>query len=62
MRLSMAMIASLIARDCAWMNWVVVNSDDRAQRFYAGLGAVTDPVATQWRLDSEDCARLARRD
>jgi len=56
-----ALAAEVVARDCAWMNWVVVNHDERAQRFYAGLGAVTDPVATQWRLDGEDCARLAGR-
>lgn len=54
-----ALAGEAVARDCVWMNWVVVNADQRAQRFYAGLGAVTDPIATQWRLDGEDCARLA---
>lgn len=54
-----AVAGEAVARDCAWMHWAVVDADERAQRFYASLGGVTDPKSTLWRLDSEECVKLA---
>ncbi len=54
-----ALAAEALARDCTWMNWAVLNDDARANRFYAGLGAVTHPDSTLWRLETEALTALA---
>ncbi len=47
------------ARDCAWMDWIVLTENEGGQRFYDRLGAKLQPEWRLWRLEGEALAALA---
>lgn len=49
-----------LARGCARLDWVVLDWNEPALRFYASLGARPMDDWTQQRLEGEALARLAR--
>lgn len=54
-----ALAAEAQARDCAWMDWIVLTENLGGQRFYERLGARLQPEWRLWRLEGEALAALA---
>lgn len=58
-RLLRALAALSVERGCARMEWSVLNWNELAIEFYAGLGARPMSDWTTWRLDGEPLAKLS---
>lgn len=54
-----ALAAEARARDCAWMDWIVLTDNLGGQRFYDRIGARAQPEWRLWRLEGEALAALA---
>ncbi|MBA3879545.1 MAG: GNAT family N-acetyltransferase [Sphingobium sp.] len=57
--LMQALAAEACARDCAWMDWIVLTDNLGGQRFYERIGARLQPEWRLWRLEGEALAALA---
>ncbi|MCH4891941.1 GNAT family N-acetyltransferase [Sphingomonas sp. SFZ2018-12] len=53
-----ALGAEAVARDCAWMSWAVLVTNQGAKRFYERLGAAHDPSWEVWRLEGDTLTAL----
>lgn len=56
-----ALAAEAIARDCVWMDWLVLTENVGAQRFYARLGAAEQSEWRLWRLEGNALTDLASK-
>jgi hypothetical protein len=48
------------ARDCARIDWAVLDWNETARGFYASLGAFHSTGWQPWRIEGEALARLAQ--
>jgi GNAT superfamily N-acetyltransferase len=57
--LMVALAKEAQARDCARMDWAVLDWNEEAMRFYRRLGASRSEGWQPWRLEADGIARLA---
>lgn len=54
-----ALAGEAVARECAWMEWIVAVDNVAGQRFYARHGASAKVEYDLWRLEDDELRSLA---